>query len=136
MVYLADKNPAVAGLTEDSFAIIFAGVRICYNKWWCCIFGALSRKAALAMSIPRNRTISRVWAQTDPLVTGRAENAVSLKLGYVRVRTKVLDTLLFGTLGASALGWWPGRVGLNRGRGARDGGVRMGFNGLCSWRSG
>ena len=96
----------------------------------------LSRKAALAMSIPRDRAISRVWAQTDPLVTGRAENAVRLKLGYVRVRTKVLDTLLFGTLGASAFGWWPGRVGLDRDRRARDGGVRMGFRGLCGWRSG
>lgn len=88
------------------------------------------------MSIPRNRAISRVRAQTDPLVTGRAENAVGLKLGYVRVRTKILDTLLFGTLGASALGWWPGRVGLNRDRGTRDGGMRMGFKGLCGWRSG
>ena len=92
------------------------------------------------MSIPRNRAISGVRAQTDPLVTGRAENAVSLKLGYVRVRTKILDTLLFGTLGASALGWWPGRVGLNRdrgrGRGTRDGGVGMGFKRLCGWRSG
>jgi hypothetical protein len=94
----------------------------------------LSCKAALAMSIPRNRTISRVWAQTDPLVTGRAENAVSLKLGYIRVGTKVLDTLLFGTLGASALRWWPGRAGLDRARGARDGGVRMGLKGLYGWR--
>jgi hypothetical protein len=60
------------------------------------------------MSIPRNGAISRVWAQTDPLVTGGAENTVRLKLGDIRIRPEVLDTFLFGTLGASALGWWPG----------------------------
>ena len=27
--YLANENPAVADFTEDCFAIIFAGVRIC-----------------------------------------------------------------------------------------------------------
>ena len=38
---LADKNPAVAGLTEDTFAVIFAGVRVRYNEGWRCIFGAV-----------------------------------------------------------------------------------------------
>ena len=45
--------------------------------------------------------------QMNPLVTGRAKNAIRLKVGYIRVRPKVLDTLLFDTLGASAIGWWP-----------------------------
>jgi hypothetical protein len=86
----------------------------------------LSRKTALAMGIPRNGTVSRVWAQTDPLVTGRAEDAECLKLGYVRVGTKVLDTLFFGAFCPSALGWWLCRDGLDGGnRGSRDRGVRM-----------
>jgi len=32
----------------------------------------LSGKAALAMGIPRNGAVSRVWAEADPLVARRA----------------------------------------------------------------
>jgi hypothetical protein len=41
---LANENPAVADFTEDSFTIIFAGVRIRYDKWWRCIFGAVASR--------------------------------------------------------------------------------------------
>lgn len=94
----------------------------------------LSRKAALAMGIPRDGAISRVGAQTDPLVAGRAENPVGLEFGYVWVRTKVLDTLLFGTFGPSALGRRPGGGCLDGGSRHRTG--RRRFDGLWSRRSG
>ena len=38
---LADKDPAVADLTEDTFAIILAGVGVRHDKRWRCIFGAV-----------------------------------------------------------------------------------------------
>jgi len=69
------------------------------------------------MGIPGDGTESGIWAQADPLIAGRTEDAVGVKLGYVRVGTKVLDTLLLGTFSASTLGWWAGdvRVGLGLG---------------------
>ena len=97
----------------------------------------LTRKTALAMGVPRNGTVSRVWAQTDPLVTGRAEDAEGLKLGYVRVGTKVVDTLFFGTFCPSALGWWLGRAHLDGwARGTRDRGADMRLERVRGWRSG
>jgi len=156
---LADKNPAIAGLTEDSSGIILAGVRVCCNKRWGRFFRAgsgregqqgisvyekksvesgrnddapLSGKAALAMGIPRDGAKSRIWTQADPFVTGPAEDAVSIKLGYVRVGTKVLDTLLLRTFGSSTLGRWPGD-----GAGARVGlGFCGGTGGPCLWFGG
>jgi hypothetical protein len=77
----------------------------------------LSRKATLAMGIPWDGAERRIWAQADPLVTGRTEDAVRVKLSYVTVGTKVLNTLLLGTFSPSALGRWPGdvRVGVSFG---------------------
>lgn len=51
---MADKNPAVADLAKDTFAIILAGVRVGYNKRWRYIFGAVQvgsegPRAALSM---------------------------------------------------------------------------------------
>jgi len=112
---LADKNPVIAGLTEDPSAIILAGVRVCYNKGWGRFFDALACKATLAMGIPWDRAERGIWAQADPLVTGRTENAVRVKLSYVRVGTKVLNTLLLGTFSPSTLGRWPGDVGVGVG---------------------
>jgi hypothetical protein len=84
------------------------------------------------MGVPRDRTESGIWAQADPLVTGRTENAVSVKLGYVWVGTKILDTLLLGTFGPSALGRWPGdvRVGDSLELGGGTGGPCLRFGRL------
>jgi hypothetical protein len=68
------------------------------------------------MGIPRDGAKSRIWAEADPLVAGCTENAISVKLSYVRVGTKVLDALLLGTFSSSTLGRWPGnRVGVGAG---------------------
>jgi hypothetical protein len=85
----------------------------------------LSRKATLAMGIPWDGAERRIWAQADPLVTGRTKDAVRVKLSYVRVGTKVLNTLLLGTFGPSTLGRWPGDVGV---------GVSLGFRGGAGGR--
>lgn len=45
----------------------------------------LSRKATLAMGIPWDGAKRRIWTQTDPLVTRPTEDAVGVKLSYVRV---------------------------------------------------
>jgi hypothetical protein len=68
---------------------------------WCCKFAGglnmdgdgkelrgdapLSSKAALAVSIPWDRTISRIWAEANPLVAGSTEDTVRFKLSDVRV---------------------------------------------------
>jgi hypothetical protein len=80
----------------------------------------LSRKATLAMGIPWDGAKRRIWAQADPLVTGPTEDAVGVKLSYVRVGTKVLNTLFFGTFSPSTLGRWASDV---------DVGVSLGFRG-------
>ena len=72
------------------------------------------------MGIPWDGAEGRVWAQADPLITGRTEDAVRVKLSYVRVRAKVLNTLLLRTFSPSTLGRWPGDVRL---------GVSLGFRG-------
>ena len=59
------------------------------------------------MGIPWDGTEGRIWAQTDPLVTGRTEDAVRVKLSYVRVGAKVLNTFLLRTFSPSTLGRWP-----------------------------
>jgi hypothetical protein len=90
----------------------------------------LSGKAALAMGIPRDGAKRRIWAQADPLVAGPTEDAVGVELSYVRVGTKVLDTLLLGTFGSSALGRWHGNgagsVGLGLGLGFCEGATGAG----------
>jgi hypothetical protein len=45
----------------------------------------LSSKAALAVSIPWDRTISRIWAEANPLVARSTEDTVRFKLSNVRV---------------------------------------------------
>jgi hypothetical protein len=85
LALLANKNPAIAGLAEDSFTIILAGAWVGDNERWRGIFGALSGKAALAMGIPRNGAVSRIWAEADPLVARRAEDTVGLELSYIGV---------------------------------------------------
>jgi hypothetical protein len=94
----------------------------------------LSCKAALVMGIPRDGAISRVGMQTDPLIAGHAEIPVGLEFGYVWVRMKVLDMLLFGMFGPLVLGQWPGGACLN-GRARDRAGCRQ-FDGLWSHRSG
>lgn len=44
-----------------------------------------AREAALAVSIPRNRTVRRVGAEADPLVTGCTADTVRLELGNIWV---------------------------------------------------
>ena len=44
-----------------------------------------AREAALAVSIPRDRTVRRVGAEADPLVTGCTADAVRLELGNIWV---------------------------------------------------
>jgi hypothetical protein len=79
----------------------------------------LSGKTALAMGIPGDGAKGRIWAQANPLVAGRTEDTVGVELSYIGVGTKVLDTLLLGTFGSSALGRWhrdgAGSVGLGLG---------------------
>jgi hypothetical protein len=93
----------------------------------------LPGKAALAMGIPRDGAKSRIWAEADPLVAGRTEDAVGIKLSYVRVGTKVLDTLLLGTFGSSTLGRGPGGDGDRVGAGLR---FRKGAGGPWLWLGG
>ena len=85
------------------------------------------------MSIPRDGAKGRIWAQADPLVAGPTEDTVGIELSYIRVGTKVLDTLLLGTFGSSALGRWhgdrAGSVGLGLGLGF--GGGASGAGGPC-----
>lgn len=80
------------------------------------------------MGIPWDGAERRIWAKADPLVTGRTEDAVRVKLSYVSVGTKVLNTLLLGTFSPSTLGRWPGDVEV---------GVGLGFRGWaggpCLW---
>jgi hypothetical protein len=77
----------------------------------------LSGKATLAMSIPWDGAERRIWAQADPFITGRTEDAVRVKLSYVRVGAKVLNTFLLGAFSPSTLGRWHRDVGV---------GVRLG----------
>ena len=79
-----------------------------------------SRKATLAMGIPWDGAKRRIWAQADPLVAGCTEDAVRVKLSYVRVGTKVLNTLLLGTFSPSTFGRRRGGIGI---------GVSLGFRG-------
>lgn len=51
-------------------------------------------ETALAMGIPRNGTISRVWPEPNPLVARGTKDTVSFELADIRVRTEVFDTLL------------------------------------------
>lgn len=44
-----------------------------------------SGKTALAVGIPRDGTVSRIWAEANPLVAGRAENAVGIEFSHIRV---------------------------------------------------
>jgi len=64
--------------------------------------------------------------QADPLVTGRTEDAVRVKLSYVTVGMKVLNTLLLGTFSPSTLGRWPGTL---------EFGVSLGFGGWTGGRA-
>lgn len=148
MALLTNKNPATAGLTEDPTTIILAGIRVCCNKRWGRFFSAvggdreglrgtqyirnknekgetndapLSRKATLAMGIPWDGAERRIWAQADPLVTGRTEDAVRVKLSHVRVGPKVLNTLLLGTFSSSTLGRRPGDISVGASLGFRGG---------------
>jgi hypothetical protein len=98
----------------------------------------LSRKATLAMGIPWDGAKRRIWTQADPLVTGRTEDAVRVKLSYVRVGTKVLNTLLLGTFSPSTLGGRPGdvEVSVSLGFGGRTRGPCLWFGRLGGRRGG
>lgn len=56
------------------------------------------------MRIPRDGTVGRVGTEADPLVARRAEDAVRLKLGDVRIGPEVVDALLLRALSATSLG--------------------------------